>query len=191
MNKTRNNLNINNTSSDDEILKLLKNDDISENVAFIHFWNKYEKLILSYSLKLCRSKYDYEDIFQNTWLKFFEALRAKKEIKSPKAYLHKIAFNCFLRKNDLLLNADDFEFNPDLIPSILFCPERETINREELNHIIKFTNSLPPESSELFRLRAIQGLQFREISEIMGIKYDAVRLRYFRIKKQISPYAFF
>ncbi|MBQ8647979.1 MAG: sigma-70 family RNA polymerase sigma factor [Oscillospiraceae bacterium] len=58
--------------------------------------------------------------------------------------------------------------------------------QEGIQRLYRCIHALPPDSREVVLLRALGGLSFRQIGEIVGQSENAVRVRFYRAKKTLA-----
>lgn len=163
------------------LLVLLKENKTISEQAFEVIWNRYSKKLLQYCFLNTDNQYEAEELFQDTWVSFYEFTRKKKSnlqnIGSINFYLFKIAFN-FIRKknnnNEQLISLDSFNLDK-FIDHHNFFDEIEY--RDELSRFYAALNYLDDKSKESVLLKWIAGLSFSEIAQISDESYDTIRMR--------------
>lgn len=137
-----------------------------------------EKAIRRYISRFCQRKQDIEDFTQETFLKGFAA-EMRSEIREPKAYLFRIAKNVVLadiRKNkrkptgfledsggaDIIIDEDQLAAD-DLMDG-----------RRKLVVFARAVANLSPRCRKAFLMRRVDGLQYKQIANRMGISVSAV-----------------
>ncbi|MEH6656532.1 RNA polymerase sigma factor [Leeuwenhoekiella marinoflava] len=111
------------------------------------------------------------DVFMLLWNK----REALTEIENPKSYIYVIAKNLLIKKNKYVKNKhylDDKKENQLVLkahPSF----EEEVIDQEHQlayqKAIAQILKEIPKKSREIFEMSRVEGLKYKEISEIMGI----------------------
>jgi len=76
--------------------------------------------------------------------------------------------------------------NPEESLAWVEGPERETERQLTLGHVNVFLAKLDQEEQELFRLRFVAELSYREIADILGRNEGALRVATSRLKKKIN-----
>ena len=164
--------------SDEELIKkYLKGDEKSLEVLI----KRYLKPIYSFAFNFVLNQQDAEDLTQEIFLKMWRNLKKFKKEKNFKSWLFTIAKNTcfdFLRKKrrNLILNAENLEIVADLTPSLLEKMEKESL----LEKLKKEIEKLPFKMKEVIDLHYNFGLNFREISEILGEPMNTVKSRHKR-----------
>jgi RNA polymerase sigma-70 factor (ECF subfamily) len=159
------------------IEKYLKGDEKALEILI----SKYLKPIYNFIFSYVQNQQDAEDLTQETFLKMWRNLKKFKKEKNFENWLFTIAKNTcfdFLRKKrkNLILNAENLEIVADLAPSLLEKLEKESL----LEKLKKEIENLPFKMKEVINLHYNFGLNFREISEILGEPMNTVKSRHKR-----------
>jgi len=120
---------------------------------------------------------DIEDIAQETYLRAFDSERAGNYVRSPKAFLFRIAKNVALnelaRKGRLLTDYIEEFAAPDVIEEAA-STEEQVLAREKLAIFCQAAASLPVQCRKAFLMRKIYGLPHKEIAVRLGISTSTV-----------------
>jgi RNA polymerase sigma-70 factor (ECF subfamily) len=159
------------------IEKYLKGDE----KALESLISKYLKPIYSFIFGYVQNQQDAEDLTQETFLKMWRNLKKFKKEENFEKWLFTIAKNTcfdFLRKKrkNLILNAENLEIIADLAHPLLEKMEKESL----LEKLKKEIENLPFKMKEVIDLHYNFGLNFREISEILGEPVNTVKSRHKR-----------
>ncbi|MEO0412429.1 MAG: RNA polymerase sigma factor [Pseudomonadota bacterium] len=131
-----------------------------------------------YLKRFSRNAEDVEDFLQETFLKGFAAER-QREIKQHKAFLFQIAKHTALaelRRRDKKPSSqlEDFKGFELLLVDDAVGPDDWHDSRRKLALLTKAVAELPPQCQKAFLLRRIDGLQYKQIANRMGISVSAV-----------------
>jgi RNA polymerase sigma factor (sigma-70 family) len=172
-----------------------------DQLAFRQLVDTWKDMVYNTALGLVQSEMDAEDVAQDvftkawdsiqgfkgesklsTWLyritvtKSLDLLRSKKR-KKRFAYVRSI----FGNDNDLLVNPPDF-----LHPGV------QLENRERSMHLFKAIELLPQQQKVAFVLTRIEGLNHKEVSEVLGTTVPAIESLLQRarlnLKKELEIY---
>ena len=168
-----------NRLSDDELADIICRRDKESEKAFIEVYNRYSKLIHNYCRKILVDGNQTEDIFQETFIKFYNKIQ-KINSTNLKGFLMKIARNLCLNANrdyKTTTQIDDidlkYSYNPDY-------------DQKEMVELLKMAvDLLPSEFKESFILREYSGLEYDEIADQLDISIGSVRTRVYRAKQKI------
>lgn len=144
-----------------------------------HRLNELESIIVREQDMLFRFAYmrvgrraDAEDIVQDVFLKLFRSSESLTSVRNVKHYLIRSISNAC---------KDFHRRKQDILP--LEKAEREMVSDdlkmyEEYLRITALARTLPPEQREVLYMKCIDGLKFREISDILDIPEATVKSRY-------------
>ena len=119
------------------------------------------------------SRADAEDIVQDVFLKLFRSSENLKSVRNVKHYLIRSISNAC---------KDFHRRKQDILP--LEKAEREMVSDDDLKmyeeylRITALARTLPPKQREVLYMKCIDGLKFREISDILDIPEATVKSRY-------------
>jgi RNA polymerase sigma-70 factor (ECF subfamily) len=151
---------------------------------------KYLKPIYGYVFRFVQNQQDAEDLTQEIFLKMWRNLKKFKKGNSFKSWLFKIAKNtCFdflrKKKRDLALNLENLDILADFAPSLIEEVEKENWAEK----IKKEIEKLPLKMQKVLDLYYNFGLNFKEISEVLGEPVNTIKSRHrraiYRLKKSI------
>ena len=142
--------------------------------------NELESIIVREQDMLFRFAYmrvgrraDAEDIVQDVFLKLFRSSESLTSVRNVKHYLIRSISNAC---------KDFHRRKQDILP--LVKAEREMVSDDDLKmygeylRITALARTLPPEQREVLYMKCIDGLKFREISDILDIPEATVKSRY-------------
>ncbi len=145
--------------------------------AFGHLFRGYYGLLVQYGSRFCPDDHLLEDCIQELFIELWQS-RSDTAIQSLKAYLLKALKYKLLRqlKKGTLTKAsihfhDDLNFEVSHDHFIVAEEEKGQVSRKMIDAINKLTNR----QKEIIYLKIYQGLHYEEISEVMGINYQASR----------------
>jgi len=161
--------------------------NISQTVAVQHdvkmnipeIVKKYGDRLRGFIRKRVRSIDDADDILQEVFYQLAETERLMKPIDQMTAWLYTVARNRITdsyrkKKTESLpeiASDDDEEFINDL-GSLLFdngsTPETELLRSMVWTELDKALNELPPDQREVFEMNELEGISFKEISDLTG-----------------------
>lgn len=175
------------TSSDAELFGLLQNSDGSREAAFRELYARHGKRVHAYCVRaMSASPEEAEDIFQDTFVRFYNAAQSERTMTNVPAFLLRIARNlCLNHKRDsrptLVLHDND-----------LHQKQQEYGTTELLHLITTALELLEDDQREAFVLRKYDGCSFQEIAEIIGTTENNARSRVHRaqakIRSILAPY---
>lgn len=157
-----------------ELIKLAKAGDGD---AFGKLYELYYTPIYRYLYFRIKDKEEASDLTQTVFLKVYKALETIESSKSePLAYFYTVAKNTLIdyrrkKKDVYILDDEDAPEVASLDPSA----EDVFDNKEMLRSVERVMEDLTEEQREVVNLRFIQELSYKEISQILGKREDAIR----------------
>lgn len=162
-------------------------------MRFKYLENRYKDRIFNYALWMVKNRHDAEDITQEILIKIWEHGHEIK-LSSIKAWIMRATYNLsidYLRKRSVkykyLQNYDEADAYFELSdPEKTSDPGKETaqvIINEELEEAI---NKLPELQKQIIIMYEIQELKYREISVILDIPINSVKVNIFRARKNLQ-----
>ncbi|EDP69459.1 RNA polymerase ECF-type sigma factor [Flavobacteriales bacterium ALC-1] len=175
------------TTNDDNILiESIENGDTK---AYAQLVDRYKDLVYTLALRMLKHREEAEEVAQDTFIKVFKSLNKFKGDSKFSTWIYKVTYNTCLdriKKNKKYLNdvaIDEFTFNKlDTIDNAL-----DNIIKEEKSVLIKnCINKLPEDSSALLTLFYFEELSLDEISKIINVEANTVKVKLFRARKKLA-----
>ncbi|MAT38392.1 MAG: hypothetical protein CL946_02175 [Ectothiorhodospiraceae bacterium] len=165
--------------SDAELYDRLREDKKAAESAFAELYSRHSQRIYAYCRTVFGDQDQAEDIFQETFTRFYESAQKKREMTNVPAYLLMIARNlCLNTKRDTKTTVEYDDFH-QVVEDM--SPEK----REMLQLIEMAMELLPDELREPFFLREYDDRPYAEIGELLGTTAVAIRIRVYRARKRI------
>lgn len=156
--------------------------------AFEDVLSCYERQIFSYIFRLVRQREDAEDLFQVTFLKFFQSLTKLDAEKSVRAWIYTIATNVvhdWWRKqkhHPEWLNGDDDAME---VVGTIAAPDAYT--QIEVRHDLdQALAELTPMHRCVLLLYYRDGLSYQEIAEALNVPINTIKTRLVRAKQSLQ-----
>ncbi|MBL7997177.1 MAG: RNA polymerase sigma factor [Candidatus Kapabacteria bacterium] len=180
------------TYSDIELFAFLRVEDggdrrVSE-AAFKEIYNRLSPRIYAYCRRVLSDAERAQDVFQDTFVRFYNSAQKEREMTNVPAFLLRIARNlCLNAKRDnqqhIHVSFEDYHYADH---------DDKLENKELVGLITKALDYLSPEYREVFVLREYDGMSYAEIGEIVGISEATAKIRSFRAKNKLreilAPY---
>jgi RNA polymerase sigma-70 factor (ECF subfamily) len=169
-----------NNFSDSELLKLISKGKPESDDAFKIVYKRYSNQVHAYCYKLVRDRMAVEDIFQETFIKFYQNASSNKSNSTVSGFLFTIARNlCFNYIRDKKVNVEVEDFH-------LTYENNDLEQKESYKHVNIAMDLLEIEYREPLILRMYDGLSYNEIAEICNITSETARQRVFRAKEKMK-----
>lgn len=174
------------TSSDDQHIDLVIKGDSR---AFAVLVDSYKNLVFSLAMKMLNNREEAEEVSQDTFIKVFKSLEKFKGDSKFSTWIYKVAYNtCLdrLKKNkheQKIVPIDEFtEFEVKTIDNALYTLEK----KERSQTIQNCIQSLPSEDAFLLTLFYFEEQSLEEISKVMAITPNNVKVKLFRVRKKLT-----
>jgi RNA polymerase sigma factor (sigma-70 family) len=173
------------TATDHELIeKFVSGDQSSVEILILRHKNK----VFGYISMYIRDQALAEDIFQDTFLKVIQSLKAGRYQDNGRfiSWVMRIAHNLiidhFRREKQMnVISNDDYE--SDIFNSKKLCEanvEDVIVKRQVIKDVRRLIQSLPEDQREVVILRHYTGLSFKEIADITNVSINTAlgRMRY-------------
>jgi RNA polymerase sigma-70 factor, ECF subfamily len=177
---------------DNELLTLLAR-PAHQQGAFAALYDRYSQRVLIYCSRALGSE-DGRDVFQETFVRFFNSTQSTASIDNIPALLLTIARNLCLnhkRNRKATITLEEFDYHAPAVASA--HTHDAQLEQDDLLRLIELAlEYLDFEYREAFVLRQYNNLSYEEIAHITGASIPTVTNRIWRakerIKKILAPY---
>ncbi|MBN2416305.1 sigma-70 family RNA polymerase sigma factor [bacterium] len=145
--------------------------------AFEKIYDRYERPLFSYILKLLRDRTAAEDAFQQTWMQAVKALPAYREQSRFSSWLFGIAHNCCMDhlRRETTRREDGFQADQlDRREHDGGMPDYLAEKNEELTHLARAIDQLPAEQRAVVLMRVHGEIPFKDIAEALDCSLNTV-----------------
>ena len=152
---------------------------------FEKIYKLYFSSVYKYSLKLCRSQHVAEEITSQTFFKAIKAIdkfEGKSNINSWLCQIAKNAYYTYLKKNKRFVELNSLTKIEDTSTDI----EEQLANSEISMEIFKALHLIEEPYKEVFTLRVLGELSFKQIAEIYSKTENWACVTYHRAKNKIQ-----
>lgn len=157
--------------------------------AFSILVDNYKDLVFTLAFRMLKNKEEAEEVAQDTFIKTFKSLEKFKGDSKFSTWIYRVAYNTCLdriKKNRKHLNDVEInEFTAHQVKTIdnaldhLEAKERE----EAVQRCIK---KLPSQESFLLTLYYFDDLSLEEISKVVDMTANAIKVKLFRCRKKLA-----
>ena len=152
---------------------------------------QYKNNIFNYSLYLLKNRMDAEDAAQETMIRIWKNMDSFK-MKSAKQYIMKTTHNLcidYLRKRKRGVQKEfsfDEEFAENFYEDANYRNVEEVVHQKIMSDKIKEAiNILPDNLKSVFVLYEIEGMKYKEISEILDLPMSSIKINLYRARKTL------
>lgn len=140
------------------------------------------------ALRITQNTAEAEDVVQETMLKVWSRRDQWERLDSIKAFCLTICHNLSLdkvRRMDYQAQSLDATCDP-ADRSHSANPEEQTVQRDRIQLVRQLISQLPEKQRSCMQLRDIEGMSYKDISEVLGINEQQVKINIFRARQSIK-----
>ena len=144
---------------------------------------QYERLVYTVCFQLVRDAAAAEDLTQDTFLQAFQSLERFRGECRISTWLCQIARHLYWQH----LEKQGGRV-PEAMDETIPAPcdtEAQALRRVELAEVLERLEGLPPLMRQTVYLRALEGLPFKEIGDILGKSENWARVTFYRAKEKL------
>ncbi len=174
------------TTNDQVYINKILNGDTN---AFAVLVNRYKDLVYTLSLRMMKNREEAEEVAQDTFIKTYSSLNKFKGDSKFSTWIYRVAYNTCLdrlkknKRQQYTVAIDEYtEHHVKTIDNALDKIEEQ----EKQQAIKKCLELLPSEDSFLLTLYYFDELSLNEISKIVGLKPNNVKVKIFRSRKKLA-----
>jgi RNA polymerase sigma-70 factor (ECF subfamily) len=166
------------TASDEDLMRRVQRRRDEE--AFSVLFARYRAPITSYLYRLVGNRAEAESLAQETFLRILQKADRYQYPKRFSTWFYTIARNLatdFLKKKRAVVPDDFHGLSEATLAPYVSEAEVVAVHEEDLRRLAEAIQGLPLPYREVVVLRALQGLSYREIAEIVGCPESTARSR--------------
>ncbi|MGH1387662.1 RNA polymerase sigma factor [Kordia sp.] len=172
-------------NTDQDYIEQIRSGNVDAYAALV---TKYQLMIFTLALRMVGNREDAEEVSQDTFVKAYKALDSFKGTSKFSTWLYRIVYNTsldYIKKNKRIILSEHIdEINEADIGSMQNA--LTYIEAKEKKQLIeKALLQLPEEERVLLTLFYFEELSLKEISEIVKISYDNVKIKLHRSRKKL------
>ena len=157
--------------------------------AFSVLVDRYKDLVYTLALRMMKNKEEAEEVSQDSFIKAYKSLNRFKGDSKFSTWIYRVAYNTCLdrlkknKRQQQTVTIDEYtEHQVKTIDNAL-----DKIETQEKQQAIKdCLELLPSEDSFLLTLYYFEELSLDEISKIVGLKPNNVKVKIFRSRKKLA-----
>ena len=171
--------------SDEQLLGLYVRGELSAMAVLVA---RYQRPLFTFLVRMCGEQSRAEDLVQDVFVRLCEHADTFEGGARLKTWLYRIARNLCIddmrrRKHrrhaslDAEHDAGDDRTLHDRVAAKQLGADRTAVSSELSARMLEAIEKLPDDQREVFLLRQVQALQFREIAEITAVSENTVKSR--------------
>lgn len=149
-------------------------------------FREYKDRIYRLALRIVRDSMIAEDVVQEVHVKCWQNRDTLEEISNPGAWIMRVAKNLSIDKLRASKPTADLEAVTYSIKTRDPIPDRVAETGNLIQIMQKILEILPAKQKMVFHLREVEGLQYKEIGEVLEITVEEVKINLFRARQKIK-----
>lgn len=149
--------------------------------AFEELYDEFSGMVYGVALRLSGDAEDAADLSQEAFLRIHRHLSGFRGRASLKTWVYQVAVNCCrsrLRRRARQARRSHLDLESvDQVPTQERNPEDRAVARSDGRWLLDALQRVPQPFREAVVLRDIEGLSYREIAEVLGVRIGTVRSR--------------
>lgn len=126
-----------------------------------------------------------KDIAQEVHIRCWKNRTVLESVENPKAWILRVTRNLSIDKIRARKQTGDLDEHAYAAPASDISPARAA-EVEQMMQILKtLIETLPDKQRVIFHLREIEGLQYKEIADVIDASIDEIKVNLFRARKKI------
>ncbi|MGF1559235.1 MAG: RNA polymerase sigma factor [Flavobacteriaceae bacterium] len=151
--------------------------------------DRYKHMVFTLAMKILKNREEAEEVSQDVFLKVYQQLKTFKGDSKCSTWIYRIAYNRsldYLKKQGRSLNAmtldSAMEYQFDTHDNVLL--ELDVMDRKTA--IRAAIGKLPENDAVIITLHYFEELSLKEISEVMSLEANTIKVRLFRSRKRLA-----
>lgn len=175
-----------NKYSDNELILLIRENSKSAQSAFVELYDRYSSRVYAYCRKVMPTREGAEDLYQETFFRFYNKITTDYEIVNIIGYLITIARNlCLNYQRDKKSFVSVEDISPiDEYKSLSEVGEDNQIE-EQSQMVLMALDLLEPNEKEILLMKYYANMNYNEIAEVTGQSANSMRVKIHRAKEKI------
>lgn len=166
--------------SDENLYYLFYKKNKESEFAFQELYERHSGRVFAYCRRFLSNESEAQDVFQETFVRFYQSAKRKREMTNVPAFLLRIARNLCVNSVRKAKSHTSFE------EYMVAQKDSFTNDNDELLELIRGAiDLLDDKYKDVFILREYEGLSYAEIAEVTDEQVTNVKVRIHRAKQKI------
>ncbi|SHG46412.1 RNA polymerase sigma factor [Winogradskyella jejuensis] len=174
------------TTNDNQLIALIIDGDHN---AYGQLVDRYKDLVFTLALRMLKNREEAEEVAQDAFVKVYKSLDKFKGDSKFSTWIYRVTYNTCLdtikknKKHQNDISIDSYTINKlETVDNAL----EGMIKAEKTNLIKQCINMLPSEDSYLLTLFYFEELSLDEISEVIEVSANTIKVKLFRARKKLA-----
>ena len=173
-------------NQEQELIQQIVNGDTQ---AYAKFVDHYKGLVFTLALRMMKHREEAEEVAQDTFVKAYKSLDGFKGDSKFSTWMYRITYNtCLDRIKKNKRKHQEVEINEFTINKLETIDNALTqmVEKERQQMVKECIESLPSEESFMLTLYYYDDLSLDEISKIVDLPSNTIKVRLFRSRKKLA-----
>ena len=153
--------------------------------TYQQLYSAYHDRVYRLALRITKDTAIAEDVAQEVHIKCWKNRGKLEEAASPGAWIMRVTRNLSIDKIRSKRQTTDLDQVAYAAPSTDTSPAKSAELQNMMSILREFVQELPDKQREIFHLREMEGMKYKEISDILEVTIDEVKVSLFRARKKI------
>jgi RNA polymerase sigma-70 factor (ECF subfamily) len=149
-------------------------------------FGEHKQKLFRFALRMMKDELLAEDVVQEVHVKCWQNRDAVESIDNPGAWMMRVTKNLCIDKIRAQKSTTDLDTVAFSVRASDPVPDRAAEMSDLMQVLHNTMDTLPAKQKLVFHLREIEGMQYKEISEILNITVDEVKINLFRARQKIK-----
>lgn len=163
--------------------------------AFGQLIDRYSGTVLNVIARMIGNQTDAEDVAQEAFVSAFKSITNFRADSRFSTWLHRIAVNKakdYLRtqgrrqKREIFKPKEDDGTDPIMDIADERTPEDGASDKQTAYHVEKAIQKLSPLYREAFVLKHVEGMDYEEMAQVLGVGRDVLKMRVYKARIKLS-----
>ncbi|WP_321519761.1 sigma-70 family RNA polymerase sigma factor [uncultured Bacteroides sp.] len=138
------------------------------------------------ALRITFDRAEAEDVVQDTMVRVWNKRDEWSQLESIEAYCLTVCRNLAIDRSQKK-EAQNLELTPELEQTVIASgPYDQLVNEERMKLIHQLISELPEKQRVIMQLRDIEGESYKEISNVLQLTEEQVKVNLFRARQKIK-----
>ncbi|HLF62929.1 MAG TPA: sigma-70 family RNA polymerase sigma factor [Saprospiraceae bacterium] len=149
-------------------------------------FGEYKNRLYRFALRIVKDSLLAEDVVQEVHVKCWQNRDSVEAMANPGAWMMRVTKNLCIDKIRSRHSTTDLDAVSYNVHSHDPVPDSAAEMGDLMQVLRETMETLPPKQKLVFHLREIEGMQYKEISEILNITVDEVKINLFRARQKVK-----
>jgi RNA polymerase sigma-70 factor (ECF subfamily) len=149
-------------------------------------FGEHRNKLYRFALRIVKDDLLAEDVVQEVHLKCWQNKESLEGMENPGAWMMRVTKNLCIDKIRAQKSTTDLDAVSFNVQAHDPEPDQAAETGDLMKVLLRTMDTLPAKQKMVFHLREIEGMQYKEISEILNITQDEVKINLFRARQKIK-----